>query len=273
VAASGDDWVSPGSALERIDCDFLDIRKPRGFACGAGRLSLIHTKIGMARAFPIARKRQMTSNEADEASAGTIDTMLALAARSVDNGNDLAIGAGQVVAKRVALGVVAAVNPMAADHAEFARLVPEKVKAFSAAGIAMVEQSARVTNQLARFASDEVLTTARATIEMATCSNPVAVLEAQGRFAHAWWDRAASNFMALGMMALNAQAAALGPLRLAVAANAERLTQPAHPMDPVYPGAATPDPLAQPHTAPAGQTQVTEPPSPNIIATASPVAA
>ncbi len=41
--------------------------------------------------------------------------------------------------------------------------------------------------------------------------------------AHGWFDRAHSNFMALGMMAPRAQAAALSPLRTAVAANTERL--------------------------------------------------
>ena len=146
--------------------------------------------------------KPMTSNEP----GGPISDMLALATRTADTGNDLAIGAGQIIAKRVALGLAAAVNPMAADHAEFARMMPEKVEAFSAAGIAMFEQSELVGNQIARFASDEVMTTAQATIEMSTCFSPIAMLEAQSRFAHAWWDRATSNFMALAMMTLKAQA-------------------------------------------------------------------
>jgi hypothetical protein len=161
----------------------------------------------------------MTLNEPRDLISG----MLALATRTADTGNDLALDAGQIIAKRVALGLAAAVNPMSADHAEFARIVPEKVEAFSAAGIAMFEQSELLRNQITRLASDEVMTTARATIEIATCFTPTAMLEAQGRFAHAWWDRAASNFMALAMMTLSAQAAALGPLQLAVAANKERL--------------------------------------------------
>jgi hypothetical protein len=165
------------------------------------------------------REKPMTSNE----TGGPISDMLALATLTADTGNDLAIGAGQIIAKRVALGLAAAVNPLAADHAEFARMMPEKVEAFSAAGIAMFEQSELVRNQITRFASAEVVTTARATIEMATCFTPQAMLEAQGRFAQAWWDRAASNFVALAMMTLSAQAAALGPLQLAVAANKERL--------------------------------------------------
>lgn len=163
------------------------------------------------------------ANETDGSTAGMISEMLALATRTAGSGNDLAIGAGQIIAKRIALGLAAAVNPLEADHAEFARMVPEKMEAFSAVGMAMFEQSEQVRSQMTRLASDEVMTTARATIEMATTSTPIAMLEAQGKFAQAWWDRAASNLIALGMMALSAQAAALGPLQLAVTANAERL--------------------------------------------------
>jgi hypothetical protein len=165
------------------------------------------------------REDSMTSKDTGD----SISDMLALATRTADTANDLAIDAGQIIAKRFALGLAAAVNPMAADHAEFARLVPEKVEAFSAAGVAMLEQSELVRNQITRFASDEMMTTARATIEIATCCTPTAMLEAQGKFAQAWWDRAASNFIALAMMTLSTQAAALGPLQLAVAANKERL--------------------------------------------------
>ena len=54
----------------------------------------------------------MTSNE----TGGPISDMLALATRTADTGNNLAIGARQIIAKRVALGFAAAVNPLAADH-------------------------------------------------------------------------------------------------------------------------------------------------------------
>jgi hypothetical protein len=165
----------------------------------------------------------MTSNKVNGPVVGTIGDMLDLATRTAGSSNDLAIAAGQVIARRVALGVAAAVNPMAADHAEFARMVPEKVEAFSAAGLAMLEHSGEVGNQISHFASHEMMSTARATVEMAICSNPLAMLKAQDRFVRAWWDRAAANMMALGMMALSAQAATLSPLQLAVAANSERL--------------------------------------------------
>lgn len=165
----------------------------------------------------------MTLNHAGAKTQGTISDMVALATQTAGNGGNLAVAAGQVIAKRVALGVAAAVNPMTADHAEFARMVPEKVEAFSAAGMVLVAQSEQLRSQITRFATHEVITAARATFEMATSLNPATLMEAQGRFAQAWFGRAHSNFMALGMMALRAQAAALSPLQTAVAANTERL--------------------------------------------------
>lgn len=224
---------------------FLDYRVPRGLFRLCGRIlgfvpvarnelpSLIHITIGSASCRSGNGKQQMTLNYGSETGIGNSGTlasnngamndMLALATRNAESGGELAIAAGQVIAKRVALGMAAAVNPIAADHAEFARMMPEKVEAFSAAGKAMLEQSEEARSQLTRLASDEVMTTARATMEMARCGNPVAVMQAQGKFAQAWINRATSNFMAMGMMMLSAQAAALAPLQVAVAANTKRL--------------------------------------------------
>jgi hypothetical protein len=72
------------------------------------------------------QEKSMTSNE----TGGPISDMLALATRTADTGNDLAIDAGQIIAKRVALGLAAAVDPMAADHAEFARMGRKKWRPF-----------------------------------------------------------------------------------------------------------------------------------------------
>lgn len=155
--------------------------------------------------------------------AGTIGDVFAVATRNASRGGNLAIAASQVLAKRVALGMAAALDPLRADHVEFARIIPEKVEAFSAAGMIMLQQSNQANGQMTRLASDEVVTTARATMAMAGCASPAALAAAQGRFALAWFDRAASNFIAMGMLALSAQDAAMTPIRQMVAANAERL--------------------------------------------------
>jgi hypothetical protein len=153
----------------------------------------------------------------------TIDHVIAAATQTAERGSDLAMAAGQIVAKRVALGVAAAVDPLRADHAEFGRMVPEKVEAISAAGMIMLAQSSDASFEISRRASDEVMRAAAATLEMVTCTNPAALVEAQSKFAIEWLDRVAANAIAMGMLALRAHDAAMAPIRDTVAANAERL--------------------------------------------------
>jgi hypothetical protein len=114
-------------------------------------------------------------------------------------------------------------DPLRADHAEFERMVPEKVEAFSVAGMIMLEQSGQANRQMTRLASDAAMATARATIAMTGCSSPVTLVQAQGRFTLEWFNRAVSDFIAMGMLALGAQEAAMLPIQQTVFANAERL--------------------------------------------------
>ena len=165
----------------------------------------------------------MTSVNSGVPGAGTIGDVFAVATRNACRSSDLVIATSQVMAKRVVIGMAAALDPLRADHMELARIVPEKVEAFSTAGMIMFQQSHHANRQMTRLASDEVVTAARATIAMAGCSSPAGLAVAQSRFALAWFDRAASTIIAMGLLALRAQDAAMAPLRQTVAANAERL--------------------------------------------------
>jgi O-methyltransferase involved in polyketide biosynthesis len=153
----------------------------------------------------------------------SLSSVFDAAARNATSGSNLTGAASQVIAKRVALGVAAAFDPARADHAEFGRMVPEKMKAFSAAGAIMVQQVARAQEQISCFASEAIKTATRATFAIASSGSPVAMVETQRRFAAAWFEKAASNFMAMGVLALDAQAAAITPFQQTIAANAERL--------------------------------------------------
>ena len=119
--------------------------------------------------------------------------------------------------------MTATFDPLRADHVEFAQIVPEKVEAFSAAGMAILKQSGQAIGQMTRLASDEVMMTAHATMEMTVCSSPASLVEAQGRFTSAWFERAASNFITMGRLAVTTQAAVMAPIQQTVFANAERL--------------------------------------------------
>jgi hypothetical protein len=153
----------------------------------------------------------------------TLSGVIDAATRNVGAGNDIAVAAGQIIARRVALGMAAAFDPLGADHAEFGRMMPEKMEAFSAAGMIMLEQSSQAGWEISRLASDEVVTTAQATLAMATCDSPMAMADAQGQFALDWFSRAATNFFAMGLLALGAQQAAMVPIQQTIAANTERL--------------------------------------------------
>ncbi len=172
---------------------------------------------------PAFRKPNMIFRSGDVSHADMMGGVLTAATQNAKHGGDMARATSQVIAKRVALGMAAAFNPVQADHAEFARIIPEKVEAFSTAGMAMLKQSGQASRQMVRLATDEVMATARATIEMTDCSGPAALAEAQSRFARAWFSRAASSFIALGALALASQAAIMAPVRQTVVANAERL--------------------------------------------------
>ena len=147
------------------------------------------------------------------------------ATRNANSHGDLTLGAQQVIAKRVALGIGAAIDPLRTDHAEFGRMMPEKIQAFSAAGFIMMQQAGNAGQQIASFASDAVVTAANATFAIAGSANPVAMIETQRRFAMAWFEKAVSNFIAMGALALGAQEAAMVPIQQTVADNMARLGQ------------------------------------------------
>ena len=165
----------------------------------------------------------MTSLNDDQIDVGTIDGMFSEATRIAGRSNDLVITAGQIVAQRMALGVKGALNPSQADHDEFARMVPEKVEAFSAAGMIMLKQSNQAAQHVMRFASEEVLASTRATLGMVSSTRPTSLMEAHGEFGRAWFGRVTSNFIAMSMLMMKAQDAVMAPIRQTVAANAERL--------------------------------------------------
>jgi hypothetical protein len=204
---------------------FLDYHAPRGwtgmlrhvpFAAGAAP-SLVRIEITQQ---PL-RTKPMTSEL--PGAAGKFGIVMTAASAAAERSNELALAAGQIVSKRVALGVAAALDPLAADHAEFGRMVPEKLGAFSAAGMAMLQQSGAANLRIAKMASDAAASTAHAVIDMAACRTPGALLSAQGRFAAAWLDQMASSAAAMGLLALGVQDAAMAPILETVTANAARL--------------------------------------------------
>jgi hypothetical protein len=138
-------------------------------------------------------------------------------------GGELAVASGRVIAERAALGVAALIDPSTADHIEFARMVPEKMKAFSAASAALQRRSGEFVAEMARFAGTEAALALSAAGQLALCRSPADLLALQNRLAVAWFGRAVSQSLALGALAVGAGGAALAPVHRAATGNARRL--------------------------------------------------
>jgi O-methyltransferase involved in polyketide biosynthesis len=209
---------------------FLDYRVPRGLArlllsmveqipCVRHELPcLIHVSLN-----PLSQGNTQLSAKKSPNGEAQISDVIATATQNADRSGDLAVAAGGVIAKRVALGVAAAFDPLKADHVEFARIVPEKLEAFTAVGMIMLRQTEQATRQMTRFASDEVATMTSQAMAMASCKTPASLMLAQTRFAMGCFERASAQFLAMSMLMLSGQDAAMAPLRQTVAVNAERL--------------------------------------------------
>jgi hypothetical protein len=212
---------------------FLDYRAPRGlprlFSDVMGRLaiarhgvpSLVH--VTTLRSEPTDLVTPENLKHRSFSMPSTRRDPSAMALHNMSCGEDIARASRHVIGKRVALGVQAALRPHRADHAEFARIIPEKVEAFSAAGKVMMEKSGEANRRIIEDVSAEVMTAASAVVSMSQCSNPIDLAAAQGRFAYGWLGRATSRFIAMSEFAMGAQAAALAPIRQTVVENSERL--------------------------------------------------
>jgi hypothetical protein len=156
--------------------------------------------------------------------SGTAMTdFLSTAGRNSSQTTELTLAAAEVVFRRMALGGFAMVNPAAADHAEFARMVPEKTRAFSDAGSILISRSAAIGQQMGRFMADEATRAAQAATAVLTTLNPVSMIAVQADAGISWAARLAVLSQVIGLLALDAQAAAVAPIHRAATENVERL--------------------------------------------------
>lgn len=145
--------------------------------------------------------------------------------KSVRKTGELSMAAAQVVTRRMALGATAMIDPLNADHVEFARIIPEKITALSDAGMSWLLWSGKAAGQLSAIAANEMAIAAETTVAIASCRTPAGALAAQINFATAWLSRALSHSIALGAMTLQSQEAAMAPVHRTVTANVRRLSR------------------------------------------------
>jgi hypothetical protein len=214
------------------DVALLDYAPPRGMPRLLGEFvghtpflrqevpSLAHLTITRP---PRLSRRSPMPPCAETAPPETLQGVMTAAVRTAGQGHDLAMTAAQVIARRVALGVAASVNPLRADHQEFARMVPEKLAACSAAGTALLQWSGRTQLQAARSAREDLAAQAQAARAIARSATPAALAAAQASYASACCGRMVARGVAIGMAMLGAQDAVMAPFRSTVAVNLQRL--------------------------------------------------
>jgi hypothetical protein len=145
------------------------------------------------------------------------------ASRAALKGAALAQATNHVAAKRTALGLSAIVNPLAADHVEFGRIVPEKIAAFRASAITLMRCSQEITQQATRFATSEIANATAAAADLARCRTPAAAIAVQSRFATAWLFRALSQSIAVGALAMRSYGEVMTPVHRMAVRNSARL--------------------------------------------------
>jgi hypothetical protein len=136
---------------------------------------------------------------------------------------ELGVAAQNVIAKRMGLGLAAMTDPANADHAEFARMVPEKVEAFATAGTVMLERSAAIGQKLASYAMAEARISGRAMLAAAASGDPAALARAQARLMTGAAERMFALAVQVGAMGMATMGAMLAPVHSKARANDRRL--------------------------------------------------
>jgi hypothetical protein len=136
---------------------------------------------------------------------------------------ELTLAAAEVVFRRMTLGGFALVNPAAADHAEFARMVPEKTRAFSDAGLILISRSEQIRRKMGRLVADEMTLAAQAATDVMAARDPASVIAFHVDAAASWAARLATLPRTMCLLALKAQTAAMAPIHRAATDNVERL--------------------------------------------------
>jgi len=167
----------------------------------------------------------MKSSKRGSHRAKQLGAALAGAGDNARHSGELALTAGEVIARRMVLGHAAMQDPAGADHAEFTMLVPEKAEAFWAVGMVLLEQSGRMVQEITQIVADETTSAVEATLSMAQCRTPEDLATAQRGFVFDWLDRVMSHAVNLGAMAVHSHGAAMTPVRRAAKANAKRLAK------------------------------------------------
>jgi hypothetical protein len=145
----------------------------------------------------------------------------AQAQRNLRQAVTLATGAGKVFTARTCPTPGSPGLPM--DITEMARILPEKAVAFGAAGLLSLHYASQLGSRLAAMGSDEAVHARRQMQALAQARHPATFTAVLARGVWDFWQRAATQNLALATEAMRGQHAAIVPMARAVTRNTRRL--------------------------------------------------
>jgi hypothetical protein len=167
------------------------------------------------------RKGRATRDARSIARAGT-----SLSRIAAGNG-EAALAALSVLTRRGELVLIAAEDPMRADHVELFRMGSEKMEAFGLAGLAIVEATGKAQRAWLGYWQAEMSQAVHVANRLAGCTTPAAAIRVQADAGAAASQRFASLSAVLTELATASTAAALLPYHKRITKNARRLARAA----------------------------------------------
>lgn len=165
----------------------------------------------------------MSNFKSGVGSTPALTKFVSIAGKTSTQTGELTVAAAEVVFRRMTLGLFAMINPGAADHDEFARMVPEKTRAFSDSGSVLFTKSMQIGQRLSQYLADETSHAADTVTAILTSRTPVDIMAVQADGAIAWFGRMAAQAEAMCLRSLEAQGAAMAPIHRTATDNVTRL--------------------------------------------------
>ena len=140
------------------------------------------------------------------------------AGRNLRQSVKIAKASGDVIAARTRLAATG-------DQRELARMVPEKIIAFSASGLALAHHATQAALQISHNAASELTAAQTHAAALIRARTPVEAAMIQGNGVLAWWGRMAVRSLAFSESLMRAQYAMGAPVARAAQSNASRLAR------------------------------------------------
>jgi hypothetical protein len=159
-----------------------------------------------------------------EAAARWFQTGLDLIGAAVTLG-EMTLAASSVIGTRTALAAAALREPHRADHAELARMGPEKIAAFGEAGAAIAMEMWQLQRDTLAFIAAQVQGATCMALSLSTAPTLLHAIDAQSSYVAETLDRAAHESATIAGRALNIAAIGAAPIHRRATANARRLAK------------------------------------------------